>query len=57
VGVFAVRVDAIDEVAKGFYTKYGFRELPDFPLSLYLRIETFKQALDIERSQSGETPI
>jgi GNAT superfamily N-acetyltransferase len=57
VGVFAVRVDAIDEVAKGFYAKSGFGELPNFPLSLYLRIETFKQALDIERSQSGETPI
>ncbi len=45
VGVFAVRVDAIDEKAKGFYTKSGFRALPDIPLSLYLRIETFKQAL------------
>jgi GNAT superfamily N-acetyltransferase len=45
VGIFAVRVDAIDETAKGFYTKSGFRALPDIPLSLYLRIETFKQAL------------
>ncbi|MFB2983871.1 GNAT family N-acetyltransferase [Microseira sp. BLCC-F43] len=42
---FAVRVDAIDETAKEFYTKFGFRALPDIPLSLYLRIETFKQAL------------
>lgn len=48
IGIFAVRVDAIDEEAKRFYKKFGFQELPNIPLSLYLTMETFKQALNID---------
>jgi GNAT superfamily N-acetyltransferase len=47
VGVYAVRVDAIDEAAKDFYKKFGFLELQDRPLSLFIRMETIKQALNI----------
>ncbi|MEG3966361.1 GNAT family N-acetyltransferase [Microcoleus sp. T2B6] len=46
VGVYAVKVDAIDEAAKTFYENSGFREMPEIPLSLLLRLQTFKQALD-----------
>lgn len=46
VGVYAIKVDAIDEAAKKFYENSGFREMPEIPLSLLLRLETFKQGLD-----------
>ncbi len=39
IGVFAVRVDAIDLKAKEFYLKYGFVRLQDKPLSLFLPIK------------------
>jgi GNAT superfamily N-acetyltransferase len=40
VGVFAVRVDAIDLKAKEFYLKYEFIPLQDRPLALFLPIKT-----------------
>lgn len=46
VGVYAAKVDAIDEAAKTFYENSGFREIPQVPLSLLLRLETFKKGLD-----------
>jgi len=36
IGVFAVVVDAKDDTAKSFYAKYGFVELTDDPLTLFL---------------------
>ena len=36
VGIYAVVVDAFDESAKRFYLKYGFEELSDDRLHLYL---------------------
>ena len=36
VGIRAVEVDAIDDVAKQFYLSYGFRELLDDPRHLFL---------------------
>jgi len=36
VGIYAVVVDAFDEAAKRFYLKYGFQELSDDRLHLYL---------------------
>ena len=36
VGIYAVVVDAFDEEAKKFYLKYGFNELKDDRLHLYL---------------------
>lgn len=39
-GIHAVEVDAIDEVAAAFYRKYGFTPLLDEPLHLYLPIGT-----------------
>ena len=57
VGVYAVRVDAIDEEAKQFYKKFGFLELQDTPLSLFIRMETLKKAANVRRSQPGQTPI
>jgi GNAT superfamily N-acetyltransferase len=40
IGVFAVRVDAIDLKAKEFYLKYEFIALQDEPLKLFLPIKT-----------------
>ena len=39
-GIFAVRVDTIDESAKRFYLKYGFVSLKDVESSLILPIKT-----------------
>ncbi|MGI9065034.1 MAG: GNAT family N-acetyltransferase [Pyrinomonadaceae bacterium] len=42
-GLYAVVVDALNEKAKNFYMKYGFNELADDQLHLYLPIRTIKQ--------------
>jgi predicted GNAT family N-acyltransferase len=39
-GIQAVEVDAIDEDAKAFYSKYGFVSLRDDRLHMYLSIKT-----------------
>ncbi|MEM8677524.1 MAG: GNAT family N-acetyltransferase [Cyanobacteria bacterium P01_G01_bin.67] len=39
-GIFAVRVDAMDESAKNFYLKYGFIPLKDAEFSLILPLKT-----------------
>jgi GNAT superfamily N-acetyltransferase len=39
-GIFGVLVEAKHEKAKGFYQKYGFRELVTQPLTLFLPIKT-----------------
>jgi hypothetical protein len=36
IGVRAVEVDAIDEMARNFYLKFGFKPLLDDPHHLYL---------------------
>lgn len=43
-GIFAVRVDAIDEKSKNFYLKYGFVSLINQPFSLLLPIKTILKA-------------
>lgn len=43
VGVYAVVVDAIDESAKSFYLKYGFKELTDDHLHLYLPMKAIEK--------------
>lgn len=43
-GVFAVVVDAKNEDAKLFYKKYGFTELQQSALTLFLTIDTIKSA-------------
>ena len=40
IGIYAVVVDAYDESAKKFYLKYGFAELTDDRLHLYLSMKT-----------------
>lgn len=40
VGIFAVRVDALDDESKQFYLKYGFVPLIDYELSLLLPMAT-----------------
>ncbi|HTF38767.1 MAG TPA: GNAT family N-acetyltransferase [Blastocatellia bacterium] len=42
-GVYAVVVDALDQRAKSFYLKYGFKELADDDLHLYLPMRTIKR--------------
>lgn len=42
-GIYAVVVDALDEQAKRFYLKYGFRELADDRLHLYLPMKVIRQ--------------
>jgi len=44
IGVFAVVVDAKNEDAKSFYKKYGFTQLQEAELTLFLTIETIKSA-------------
>jgi len=47
-GIFAVEVHALDEEAKGFYLKYGFKPLQDDPFHLYLSMKTIQQ-LSLEK--------
>ncbi len=41
VGVYAILVDAKDDSAKSFYKKYGFIELVDEPMTLFLPLASF----------------
>ncbi len=41
VGVFALLVEAKDDKAKRFYIKYGFIELVDQPMTLFLPLASF----------------
>jgi hypothetical protein len=43
IGIYAVRVDAIDERAKQFYLKHEFIPFQDSSLSLFLPLKTIKQ--------------
>jgi GNAT superfamily N-acetyltransferase len=43
VGIRAVEVDAIDDAARNFYLKFGFRPLVDDPLHLYLPMSVIRQ--------------
>ncbi len=45
IGIYAVRVDAINQRAKEFYLKYEFIPFEDQPLSLFLPLKTIKQEL------------
>jgi len=44
IGAVALLVDAKDEVARRFYTRYGFLALPDRRLNLFLPIASVKDA-------------
>lgn len=39
IGGYVVIVDAKNQIAKKFYEKYGFKEFPEHPLFLYLRVK------------------
>lgn len=43
IGIFAVRVDAIDSKAREFYLKYEFIPFQDQPLSLFLPIKIIRE--------------
>ena len=43
VGIYAVVVDAFDESAKNFFLKYGFKELADDRLHLYLPMKAIER--------------
>ena len=43
VGIYAVVVDAFDEAARGFYLHYGFEELIDDRLHLYLPMKAIER--------------
>lgn len=43
IGIHAIEVVAIDTTAKQFYLKYGFVELLDDPLHLYISIKTVRK--------------
>ncbi len=47
IGIYAVRVDAIDERAKKFYLKHEFILLEDSPMSLFLPLKTIKQEFNL----------
>ena len=42
-GIYAIVVDAVDESARNFYLKYGFNELTDDRLHLYLPLKTIEK--------------
>ncbi len=48
VGVRAVEVDAVDDVAKNFYLKFGFRSLLDDPRHMFLSMSVIRQ-LNLDR--------
>ena len=43
-GVIGLFVDAKDAAARQFYLRYGFLEIPEQPLKLFLPIETIRRA-------------
>ncbi len=43
VGIYAVVVDALDESARSFYLKFGFNELTDDRLHLYLPMKVIEK--------------
>lgn len=43
IGVKIVLVDTLNKRAKAFYSHYGFSELPEHPMTLFLPIETIEQ--------------
>ena len=43
VGIYAVVVEALDESARSFYLKYGFNELTDDQLHLYLPMRAIER--------------
>ncbi|HQU45968.1 MAG TPA: GNAT family N-acetyltransferase [Pirellulales bacterium] len=43
IGIRAVEVDAIDERAAAFYSKYGFRPLTDDPIHLFLPLHVIRK--------------
>lgn len=43
VGIRAVEVDAIDESARQFYLKFGFMELRDDPLHLFMSMQVIRK--------------
>lgn len=45
-GVFAVHTHAIDDEAKAFYEKFGFRAMLDQPRHMFLPMETVQKQLD-----------
>lgn len=44
IGLFSVVVDAKNQAAKAFYQGYGFSELQDSTLTLFLTLNTIKEA-------------
>ena len=44
-GIFAVDIVAIDDDAAGFYRRYGFAQLLDQPLHLFLPLKTVRALL------------
>jgi GNAT superfamily N-acetyltransferase len=43
IGIRAVEVDAIDEAARSFYLRFGFRSLADEPRHLYLPMQVLRK--------------
>ena len=45
VGIYAITVDAKNEDSKSFYKKYGFIELLDQPMILFILVSTVRESL------------
>jgi len=48
VALFCILVDALNDKAKDFYLKYGFKAFEDKPLTLVLPVETVKLSVKTE---------
>ena len=44
-GVIGLFVDSKDEVAKSYYNRYGFVELKDHPLKMFLPLATVREII------------
>jgi len=53
-GIAVVIIDAKHEQARAFYLRYGFKTLPDQPLTLWLLLPTLREVLDGRRRNASQ---
>jgi predicted GNAT family N-acyltransferase len=46
IGIFLVEIEAVNELAKAMYMKYGFSEMVDAPMKLFMNLKKIRKLLD-----------